>query len=143
MNTFNKELGQKILKYRKSINMSTTELAELSGTSQGTISKIENGYSATNIETLIKICKALRITLYEILPENVLPEQKVSNPDKRKVFNVLDQMSDSEIKIVQTLLTTNIIPTLQGISHLVTAIEQLSEEERKHLSDFFNSLTNI
>ncbi|WP_332633074.1 helix-turn-helix domain-containing protein [Halalkalibacter flavus] len=143
MNKFNKELGQKIQKYRKSINMSTTELADLSETSQSTISKIENGNSTTNIETLIKICKALKITLYEILPENVLPEQKVSSTDKRKIFNVLDQMSDSEIRIVQSLLTTNIIPTLKSISHLVTAIEQLSEEERKHLRDFFNSLTNI
>lgn len=70
MNEFNKALGKNINNYRKAINMSTTTLSELSGVSQGTISKIENGNSTTNIETLLKICQALGVTLYDVIPEN-------------------------------------------------------------------------
>ncbi|MBY0155443.1 helix-turn-helix transcriptional regulator [Cytobacillus firmus] len=142
MNEFNKALGKNINNYRKAINMSTTTLSELSGVSQGTISKIENGNSTTNIETLLKICQALGVTLYDVIPENFLPETKIDNPNKMQVLNILNQMSDSELKLVQAFLTTNILPTLKSITPLVKALDQLNDEERKYLSTFFDSITN-
>lgn len=142
MNEFNKALGKNINNYRKAINMSTTTLSELSGVSQGTISKIENGNSTTNIETLLKICQALGVTLYDVIPENFLPDTKIDNPNKMQVLNILNQMSDSELKLVQAFLTTNILPTLKSITPLVKALDQLNDEERKYLSTFFDSITN-
>ncbi|MCM3032537.1 helix-turn-helix domain-containing protein [Niallia sp. MER 6] len=142
MNEFNKALGKNINNYRKAINMSTTTLSELSGVSQGTISKIENGNSTTNIETLLKICQALGVTLYDVIPENFLPETKIDNPNKMQVLNILNKMSDSELKLVQAFLTTNILPTLKSITPLVKALDQLNDEERKYLSTFFDSITN-
>ncbi|MGG3663009.1 helix-turn-helix domain-containing protein [Bacillus gobiensis] len=143
MNDLKKEIGEKINKYRKAINMSTTELSNLSGTAQSTISKIENGYSTTNIETLIKICEALGVTLYDVLPENVLPEYKTPPPYKMQLLNVLNQMSESEIKVVQSFLATNILPILKNITPLAKALDQLNDEEHKLLYTFFNSITNF
>ncbi|OIK14226.1 transcriptional regulator [Bacillus sp. MUM 116] len=142
MDQFSKELGAKINKYRKAINMSTTVLSELSETSQGTISKIENGHSTTNIETLIKICNALGVSLYEILPDNVSPNLKVDNPDKRQLLKVLNQMSESEIKMIRILLTKNIMPVLKSITPVIKAIDELDDKERVLLTDLLDSITN-
>ncbi|WP_412055326.1 helix-turn-helix domain-containing protein [Bacillus altitudinis] len=67
-------MGRNILKRRQALKVSPTELSSLSGVSQSSISKIERGTSSPNIETLIKICKALNITLYEVLPKALFPE---------------------------------------------------------------------
>ncbi|MCM3603134.1 helix-turn-helix domain-containing protein [Robertmurraya korlensis] len=141
MNEFYKELGEKVNKYRKAINMSTTTLSELSGTSQSTISKIENGATATNIETLLKICEVLGITLYDILPSEIFPEFKITDPDKLQLLNVFNQMSKSELKLIQTFLT-NILPTLKNLTSLIKALDQLSDEEREFLISFFDSISN-
>lgn len=141
MNDFKKELGENIFKHRKAINMSTTELSVLSGISQSTISKIENGNSSTTIETLIKICESLGVTLYDVLPERVNPDLKTRTPYKM-LFNVLNQMSDNEIKLIQSLLTTNILPVLKNITPLAKALDQLNTNERELLWKFLNSLTN-
>ncbi|WP_413815569.1 helix-turn-helix domain-containing protein [Bacillus safensis] len=62
MNELRNGIGRNILKRRQALKISSTELSSLSGASQSTISKIERGTSSPNIETLIKICKALNIT---------------------------------------------------------------------------------
>ncbi|WP_052245641.1 helix-turn-helix domain-containing protein [Bacillus sp. MSP13] len=141
MNDFKKELGEKIYKYRKAINMSTTELAHLSGTAQSTISKIENGNSSPTIETLIKICEALRVPLYDVLPENVVSDE-TNTPYKKQLLNVLNQMSECEIELVQSFLTANILPLLKNITPLAEALAQLNDEDRELLKKLFNSLTN-
>ncbi|MEH7147528.1 helix-turn-helix domain-containing protein, partial [Priestia megaterium] len=116
MDQFNLELGNNIKSFRKSIFMSTTTLAELSSTSQGTISKIENGHSTSDIKTLIRICKALGVTLYDVLPDDISKEFKTDNPNKEQLFNILNDLSPSEIKVILTLLTTDIIPVLTNLS---------------------------
>lgn len=59
-----------------------------------------------------------------------------------QVLNILNKMSDSELKLVQAFLTTNILPTLKSITPLVKALDQLNDEERKYLNTFFDSITN-
>lgn len=142
MDQFSKELGANVNKFRKSINMSTTVLAELSGTSQSTISKLENGQSTSNIETLLKICKVLGITLYEIIPDDALPDSKEHNPASRQLLSILNQMTESEVRTIQVLLTTNIIPVLKNITPLVKAFDELKEEERNILNNLFHSIIN-
>lgn len=141
MEHLNKDIGTKIKQYRKAISMSSTELAQLSGSSQSTISQIENG-RPTNIETIIKISKALNITLFEILPDYVLPEQIEENPEKRQVIALLNQLSEGEIKTIQTLLSTNIYPVLKSILPLVKALDNLNEEERTLINKIISSLAN-
>lgn len=140
MDQFNLELGNNIKSFRKSIFMSTTTLAELSSTSQGTISKIENGHSTSDIKTLIRICKALGVTIYDVLPEDISKEFKTDNPNKEQLFNILNDLSPSEIKVILTLLTTDIIPVLANLSPVVKAFEQLGEKERNLFTDLLKSM---
>lgn len=53
------QLGVAIQQQRLVHNMSQSELARLAGTSQKTISKIENGNPATKVETIFAVMAAL------------------------------------------------------------------------------------
>lgn len=57
-----KELGERIAKRRKVLNLTQDDVAEATGLSNNHISNIENNHSIPSIETLLKICKALDIT---------------------------------------------------------------------------------
>ncbi|MFE7083431.1 helix-turn-helix domain-containing protein [Priestia megaterium] len=142
MDQFNLELGNNIKKYRKSIFMSTTKLANLSGTSQSTISKIENGHSTSDIKTLISICEALGVTIYDVLPDDVSKEFKTDNPNKEQLFNILNDMSSTEIKAILTLLTTDVIPILTNLSPVLKAFEQMNEKEKSLLTNLLDSIIN-
>ena len=142
MDEFNKEIGEKINKYRKALNMSTTTLSKLSGTSQSSISKIENGRSTPDIKTLVNICKALGLTLYEILPDSISSDFTEDNGYRTQLSTVLNKMSDSEIQTILTLLTTNLIPVLSNLMPMIVAIEELADNERELLKKLFHSISN-
>lgn len=57
-----KELGERIAKRRKVLNMTQDDVAEATGLSNNHISNIENNHSIPSIDTLIKICEALDMT---------------------------------------------------------------------------------
>ncbi|UCZ70692.1 helix-turn-helix domain-containing protein [Bacillus pumilus] len=89
MNELRNEIGRNILKSRQALKISSTELSSLSGVSQSSISKIERGTSLPNIETLIKICKALNIPLYGVLPKSLFPEVDDSAQKNGSLFMYL------------------------------------------------------
>lgn len=63
-----KELGQKIKKYRKSKNLTTSEFANILNISAGHLNNIENGtYDIFRLELLFKIANELNISLEELL----------------------------------------------------------------------------
>lgn len=57
-----KELGERVAKRRKVLNLTQDDVAEATGLSNNHISNIENNHSIPSIETLMKICQALDIT---------------------------------------------------------------------------------
>lgn len=59
-------LGQRIKAIRLSKGLSTEKLASLTGVNQSTISRIESNERSTSVETLLKICKALDVTVSEL-----------------------------------------------------------------------------
>lgn len=63
-------IGNKLLKIRKRLGLTQSEVAEASGLSDRTYADIERGTVNMRIETILKICKALQITPDEILTEN-------------------------------------------------------------------------
>ncbi|MCT4618216.1 MAG: helix-turn-helix domain-containing protein [Marinisporobacter sp.] len=81
-----KELGQKIKKYRKSKNLTTTEFANILNISAGHLSNIENGtYDIFRLELLFKIANELNISLEELLQfeyidvKNILLDHDIKN----------------------------------------------------------------
>lgn len=106
-------IGSKIKEYRKAIKMTTQELGELSETSQSTISEIERGTRAIQIEILIKICNSLGVTLNDVLPPNVLKKQPeaADNPEMNQLMNLVNSLSSDEIHLLTiTLLKINKLP---------------------------------
>ncbi|MED4041018.1 helix-turn-helix transcriptional regulator [Niallia taxi] len=151
MDEINKEIGRKIYHQRKVINMSSTTLASLSGVSQSSISKIENGVQTATFSSILKISKVLGVSLYDLVPEeysNSLPVEPVAPTDhlRSQLFAILNRMSESELELafnfVLTFLKLDINSTLKGINSLVKSYESLSEKDREYLITTFNSITN-
>lgn len=110
-NSLNKQIGTNIQKHRKNAKMSTTELGEIAGVSQSTISQIENG-RATYIVTVIRICNALNIPLTDVLPLNsvsdlyslVEPKDDKDSETITSLVHLLGELTDRERRIVKDLL---------------------------------------
>ncbi len=58
-----KNLGKKIKSLRKKNNITLTRLSELSGVSQGYLSRIENGKHDPTFSVLLQIARALKIQI--------------------------------------------------------------------------------
>lgn len=63
------EIRERIRKFRKVRGLSTHKLSELTGISQSTISKIENGKRKTDMEILEKIAEALEVSVERLTGE--------------------------------------------------------------------------
>ncbi len=128
-------IGSNIKRYRKVINMTSIELGEKSDTSQSTISDIERGTRSPQIDTLIKICEALGVTLYDVLPENLKPSsEETLSPEVGRLIKTAKALSPEDVNLVNTsLLTTDCI-------HVLKAFSKLNAHEKKLLIDLLNSL---
>ena len=88
----------KLLQIRKSKGMTQSEVAEASGLSDRTYADIERGSVNMRIETVLKICKALNITLDEILTEeNMLSDLEMSE--------LIDKLNNCKPKEKETALS--------------------------------------
>ena len=57
-----KQIGERIAKRRKVLNLTQDDIAEATGLSNNYISNIENSHSIPSIETLLKICAVTETT---------------------------------------------------------------------------------
>ena len=112
-------IGQNIRFHRKSLKMTTTELGHLSDTSQGTISKIERGEMIASIDTIVKICNALRVDLYDILPSDLRPNKVdlVSLDIRKLLLNAIEPFAISDINTLINLISTS-MPLLRELDKL-------------------------
>ena len=78
------KLNEQIRKYRKSRNISATQLGQLISKSKSTISKYESGKLIPDIITLIEICNILDIDLDELIPQC---ERNNINYKQNNLFN--------------------------------------------------------
>jgi transcriptional regulator with XRE-family HTH domain len=59
-------LGRKIRQLRQSLKMSQMELAEKAETDQAFISEMERGVANPTLDSILRIAKALRVTVAEL-----------------------------------------------------------------------------
>jgi len=64
-------INERLRKFRNEKGISTYELSKLTGISQSTISKIENGKRKTDVEILDKIADALKVSIDRLTGESV------------------------------------------------------------------------
>ena len=79
----------KLREIRESLNLTTSDVAQVAGVYQSTISKIENGKRRLDVDTLEKILKVFNMTLSEFFNEDV----EIDSND--------DSMSDMWVKLLQ------------------------------------------
>lgn len=70
MITINPTIGKKVRSIRQANGISQIALAKKAGIAQSTLSYIENGKKSPQFDTLAAICKALDISILELLTYN-------------------------------------------------------------------------
>lgn len=96
------ELGKRIAKRRRVLNLTQDKLAEATGLSNNHISNIENNHSIPSIETLIKICAVLKATPdYFLLGILRLPEESYLLGIQEKI----KLCGERELKLIDHFVT--------------------------------------
>ncbi len=92
-------IGEKMFYYRKKAGLTQAEVAELAGLSDRTYADIERGGVNMRVQTLLQICKSLRV-----MPDDILTEQRdeVSADD---LLKRIDRLSDKEKRVALKLIS--------------------------------------
>ena len=77
-------IGQRLKELREVKNLSQGEIARETGFARPYISRVENGHTVPNIETLEKWARALNMPLYQLLYEGDEPPQAMKIPGDTK-----------------------------------------------------------
>lgn len=87
-------IGTKMRTLRMDRGLTSVELAQLAGTTQSTISDIENDNRSPQLSTLAKICNALNVPIMEVLPvEHHLPNGYSLSEEEKELIDIFHKMS--------------------------------------------------
>ena len=95
-------IGNNLLAIRKRAGLTQAEVAEAAGLSDRTYADIERGSVNMRIETILRICEALRITPDEILTHNTTDEPA---PRQEEILARLNACSPREKETALRLLS--------------------------------------
>lgn len=87
-------LGQTIQHYRKQMKLTQGELAGLAGISMPFMGHIERGTRVASLETLVDLCRALKVT-----PNDLLAAEGVSAPQ-----GLPEQMTIAPAQLLQSFV---------------------------------------
>lgn len=111
------QLGETINKIRKEHKMTLVELADKSGVALATLSRMENNKMTGTLESHMKICEALDISLPDFY-KNLYPPKKAVDYQKEKsrtdVF-IHDKKSSEEM-LASKILNKKMMPVLIKIA---------------------------
>lgn len=93
-------IGNRLLEIRKKAGLTQARVAEKAGLSDRTYAEIERGTTNMRIETLLRICEALKVTPDEIFT-NKEDEIKL---EEKSVFEKFEKCSAHEKKTALSLL---------------------------------------
>lgn len=93
-------IGDRLWKIRKKAGLTQMEVAELSGISDRTYADIERGVVNMRIETVLRICAALKIT-----PNELFMEDNSATLKENELFERLKKCSANEKETALKLLS--------------------------------------
>ncbi|MGN7241020.1 helix-turn-helix domain-containing protein [Priestia megaterium] len=136
MDDLKKYIGNKIRKYRKELKITSVELGHLANTSQATISGIERGDRFASFEIMIKICEVLGITLYDVLPSEIIKNLDLNVLDRNdeRINTILSTMAPEDIEITENLLLNH--------RSFLKDFNNLTPEAKESLTKFIHSISN-
>lgn len=105
-------IGPRLKSWREKRSMTLADLSEATGISPSTLSRLEAGKRAPNLELVVPIARALRLELDDIVPRAV-PDPRVSRVTKR-VGEMRYETLSPESSPVQTYKVT--FPAAVGVA---------------------------
>lgn len=96
-------LGNQIKKYREQRHLSQAELAEMVGTNQKHLSRIECGYHSVNFTTMVAIAKALNVSIDSLVVDfDNSPNEDII----QDILNDIRGMSAKQLELLQDNINT-------------------------------------
>jgi transcriptional regulator with XRE-family HTH domain len=86
------QIGPRLKSWRQKRNLTLDDLSRLTDISPSTISRLEAGKRAPNLELVIPLARALRLELDDLVPRTV-PDPRVKRVTKRVDQTVYEQLS--------------------------------------------------
>lgn len=126
-------IGQLIMRQRKEKNLTQEQLAEKLNVSNKTISKWENGKCMPDYGIIESLCKALDITIAELMDGETNPKNSIRVNDKQQVLSTLER--------VQALEKHNNL--LLGIMMICIGISLYAVSQLIHGTDARNVISGI
>lgn len=93
------EIGKRLRKKRKELDLTREEFAELADLSVGFYGQLEVGTSQMSIDTLIKISKAMHVPMEYIIFGTEYPQS-----DPNAVIDMLHHCTPTELKLAEKVL---------------------------------------
>ena len=109
MSDYSKALGEVVYRERKAHKITQAQLAELIGTTEQTIRKIEHGNSNLQMSALFPLLRALHIDPVEVF----YPETVQEYSAKRQIAMLVDQCSEAQVEAIIPIVCAA-IEVIQG-----------------------------
>lgn len=77
VNIASKAVAITIAQHRKRARLKQRELAEMIGITPASLASIENGYQRISIDVIFSIAEALKVSVYDLIPEKKKPKYKI------------------------------------------------------------------
>ena len=106
MSNYSKRLGELVVTKRKELRWTQAKLAEEADISELTIRKFEHGEGNPQMNVLLPLLKALRIS-----PSALLEDEDDPKPAQKEVQMILDECSNEEI--------LDIIPVIEATKKII------------------------
>ena len=92
--------GKNLKRIRKERGLTQEELGELAGTTSNTISRLETGSLWPALDTLIKLCNSLNVTMDAIMAPYIAADSAVRWTPLGKKLSSLPQATQDKIHII-------------------------------------------
>lgn len=122
------EIGRYILQKRKEKNLTQSQLAELIGVSNKSVSKWENGKCMPDYGVIIPLCNALDITVAELIDGKDDKDKTDRMYDDSQVMDLLKRMQELEVQVkkisgIVILKTVRIVALIMLIISVFVAVD--------------------
>lgn len=98
------EIGERLRLLRKRAGRTQAELAEAAGIADRTYADIERGTATMRLDTLLSICRSLRILPNDLLVQNNPEEPRQCWPDR--LLNCTDHERETAAALLNIYLTS-------------------------------------
>ena len=116
------EFGELLRKTRLKQNVTVSELAQRINVSEGILEKYEDKTALSDIETLMKICSALRVTPNDLLIDATFSGNYSGN-DAAYLNRIKDLSPKERLGLIKRLEEAGLVAQLVAIAHQVIIVK--------------------